>query len=359
METSATGRFTETTSDSVAGFYRHGYQKPVMWASIVRIIATFLIFIFHFQSLNSIPHSYSLDKLGIALFLFISGYFACQNRIRPAKWLRRRFVKIMIPYWSVIIIVLTVNHFIAYKPTNFLKDIIIFSGGSMFLDNPVYVISWFITLILILYFCVFLLQSIANSLLNLLFLITLFLSFYCWHPIHNMYLPAFFAGYLIKRLELSRHDIKAIASNRYSQVNSILFAIQNYCYSFFLIHAGVLWWSIRILNLRPLEAFLFAFSCTTILSYYHKKLSDFIIKNVLISLEKKITQPDWRPAGLARPENRRPNRREPRRKRPRFAPLRQAVGEIRPSPGIAANSAKQQKAFSPSGREKSPVKIEC
>lgn len=44
----------------------------------------------------------------------------------------------------------------------FFRNAITIAGGSMFLSDPVYVISWYITLIMLLYFVAFAFESRLN-----------------------------------------------------------------------------------------------------------------------------------------------------------------------------------------------------
>ena len=255
-------------------------KQPVLWASCIRIIATALIFLFHFQGLHGLSWNYHLDKYGIFLFLFISGYFSYQPRTSPNKWLLRRIKQIMIPYWSVMAVVLILNYLYGYKQTTFAKNLIVFFGGSFFIHNPVYVISWFITYILILYFSVYVFRSIKVRAAKTVFLGLLFWAFYLFDFGNKTYLPGFFLGYFLRWFTIRYPRIADRKTVFQKRVSAALYGVQNYCYSFFLIHPGVLLFTVKTLRINKNLSFITAILLTTICSYYHKKISDIIVDKI-------------------------------------------------------------------------------
>lgn len=260
-----------------------------MWASCVRIIATALIFIFHFQSLYDRP-SYSLALYGITAFLFLSGYFSYQPSTFPLSWLLRRFKKIMISYWLVIIPILIINEVIHYKQTTLTQNIIIVMGGSMLLKDPVYIISWFITLILLLYVVVYITHLLRFS-FQVLFCLGCVIFFYKYLSVRFIYLVGFLVGYLwryflgLKRQSTPKKEsfLNNICRRSFlDKINMLLFNIQNYCYSFFLIHGGILLLGVKILKLKPTACFVFSMIISSILTFFHRKVSLSIEKLLVL-----------------------------------------------------------------------------
>jgi len=253
-------------------------KQPVMMASILRILATILIFVFHYRGLEGLP-KYPIDKIGIFIFVLISGYFSFQPHIAPARWFLRRVLQIMTPYWSVIFVVLVVNAVYGYKDVNFITNIIIFFGGSLFVENPVYVISWFITYILLLYLCLAVFLSIKYTWTKIFFLF-LCGAFFVDNGIGNVYyFIGFFLGFFINKFFKNKLHSKH-NNNIFRIINVYLYKIQNHSYSFFLIHGGVLKLVFNIFLFNGMLALILSFLITSIISVYHKKFSDLCISSI-------------------------------------------------------------------------------
>jgi hypothetical protein len=250
-------------------------KQPFLFASVLRIFATLLIFVFHFRGLSDLP-KYPIDKVGIFIFLVISGFFAYQPGITPIHWLIKRVKQIMVPYWTVILVVLVVNRIVEYKETDFFTALIIFFGGSLFISNPVYVIAWFITYILLLYFCLFIFLRFQESALSYAFLIVSGLIFWIFEIANPCYFIGFFGGYFLNKFLINNKQ-KNIKNSFYSNINLFFYTIQNYSYSFFLIHGGILKLTFFFFSFRGFIAFISTFFLTAIISFYHKKLSDFLL----------------------------------------------------------------------------------
>lgn len=185
----------------------------------------------------------------------------------------------MIPYWIVIIPALLLNRLISYKDTSFGADVITFLGGNLFLSVKIYVIAWYITFILMLYGFVFF-QSLAKS-----FLIKAFgwiIGFSIFHFVLNeeWYFISFGIGFFFAII-LPPPD-KTIA--RKGKLNNMLFVIQNHCYSFFLLHGGVLLFLSKICELDFLESFILGL----ILSIFGAVALNKIAKSVLKLAIKNI-----------------------------------------------------------------------
>lgn len=259
-------------------------------ASVLRIIATILIFVFHYQGQTiGVTPDFRLDKIGIFIFVVISGYFSFRASIAPLKWLIKRVKQIMIPYWIVIALVLIVNSYVGYKDTNIWKNLIVFFGGSLFLKNPVYVISWFITYILLLYLCVFFYFTIKPSYLKLFFLFLSGAVFYLFKIGNIYYFIGFFSGLFFGKFWKQKQTNQRCSETK-NVVGQYLYIVQNHSYSFFLLHGGILKLVFDVFMLSGVSAFIFSFLITTIFSVYHKKLSDFFITKVTIYQNKLKNQ---------------------------------------------------------------------
>jgi hypothetical protein len=237
-----------------------------MWASVVRIIATALIFIFHFLGQSDLP-TYDLDYYGITLFLFISGWFSYSSSGTPHNWLIKRVRKIMIPYWAVLTLVYIINLFIHYRKVTFLHVIYGYLGLNLFVPDRIYIISWFITKILFFYVIVYLIRTIKGTEGKIILLIMNAVLFRFILGINFIYFIAFFTGYCLKIIKTTKHfpplvNVKYTEHFLFDRINGLLFHIQNYSYPFFLIHGLFMLFIVKQLHLTGW----FAFNLTLVLS---------------------------------------------------------------------------------------------
>lgn len=202
--------------------------------NLLRIAATSGIFVYHFFTLagNNID---ILFVTAILIFCFLTGYLSHSVYQHPLKWLIRRFYSIMVPYWFVIIPALLCNRLISYKETNLTRDLASLLGGSLFVDDRVYVISWYVTFVLFLYLFVFILTWAKNG--RQVFLTwTLALLFFGLLLEMLGFFMAFTAGLLFAGIRPP--PPKKIS--RETPLGEKLFFLQDKCYTFFLIHGAVL-----------------------------------------------------------------------------------------------------------------------
>lgn len=221
--------------------------------SSLRICATAGIFLFHILGLYGF-NQHHIDFYSILVFCFISGYLINKLGKNAFKWFTKRAFKILIPYWIVIIPALIINRIISYKDTTVIEDFITVLGGNMFLDKKVYVIAWYITFVLLLYgfnyflsfFNGFILTSIA-WLIGLMIFSLVLNKFY--------YFVSFGTEFFISKLIIPPEKSE-YKKNIYTRA---LYQLQKYCYSFFLIHGGILIFLYHILKLDFIESFLIGF----------------------------------------------------------------------------------------------------
>ena len=170
------------------------------------------------------------------MFCFISGYLAYGRRPNPLGWIIKRYFSIMVPYWMVLIPVLFANHIEHYKPTSLFSALVTIAGGNMFLSNAVYVIAWYITFILLLYFYGYL-ETFFRSYRIIIPMLIGTLVFTFWFK-QGFYFLSFLVGLRICDWKSKSSSIGAPRSS--DLLSIVFFHIQKYCYPFFLVHGAVL-----------------------------------------------------------------------------------------------------------------------
>lgn len=205
-----------------------------IWPSVARIIATFGITLFHY--LGQIEHEkYCLDFYSILVFCFLSGYLSRGRHVDRKNWLLRRYFSIMVPYWMVIIPVTAANFIGQYKSISMPSLIITLLGGNLFLKNPLYVVAWYITFVLLLYVYAYLELFFSKYLV----IIPMCLGLLAFVPSgHAYYFGAFLAG--LRLCDLKKREISKVHNAFLRSISVWLFNLQKYCYPFFLIHGAVL-----------------------------------------------------------------------------------------------------------------------
>ena len=258
---------------------------PKLWPSAIRLTATLAIFIFHFLGLLKY-HQYRLDFYAIVVFSFLSGYLSSGINSDRQLWLKKRYLNIMVPYWIVIIPILCATIIFSYKPISWLKVGAALSGCNMFIDDPVYVISWYITFVMLLYLYIFI-ESLYKQQYIFIMLIGLIIFSVLLHKI--FYFIAFVIG-----IRLASHHTNIpilIRSSLYFKVSRVLFVVQKYCYPFFLIHGGVLLIFTKKATIRPifilLSSFVLACAFSVILHAVSQPIQVWAIKQWL----KQTAQP--------------------------------------------------------------------
>lgn len=220
-------------------------MKTTTFFSIARIAATLGVFVYH--ALNRLDidvgeflgfgnNYFIVGFPSILTFFFLSANLASFGvQEQRLNWLVRRFSSIMIPYWFVVVPVAIINRVVHYKGTTALMDLGTVLGLNLFLEDPLYAIGWFITLINLLYLAVFL-QSLSKN--PTFRLVVWALGGICMVSLWDMfsYFLAFTLGYLSSRIiPRPKKDRSAMATR-----DRILFVVQDKCYAFFLLHGVVL-----------------------------------------------------------------------------------------------------------------------
>lgn len=104
------------------------------------------------------------------------------------------------------------------------------------------------------------------------------------------YFIAFCAGYAVKMIKNKRVP-KELA--RDSSLSQVAFRVQNYCYSFFLIHGGILLFSIKVLKLHFLESLITSFLLTAVLSWFHYNVSVLLLEKMTIRFKEPQRRHLW------------------------------------------------------------------
>lgn len=224
---------------------------PLIWPSISRLLATAAIFLFHFQGHYGY-NEYHLDFYAILTFCFLSGYLAKVNKEKRSKWFIKRYFGIMVPYWLVIIPVILINEVIGYKDVSCFECFVAISGGNLFLENPIYVIAWYITFILILYTYAFI-ESFFRSYWKMACLaIALLVFMFALREVY--YFILFVLG--LRLSEWFPGTVSVNPTPLMQMISSWMFNCQKYCYSFFLAHGGLMLFFIKVVDIAPTFVFI-------------------------------------------------------------------------------------------------------
>ncbi|WP_148266951.1 acyltransferase family protein [Pseudodesulfovibrio mercurii] len=245
--------------------------------SVLRITATLIIYLFHCHGLYGRGDSRPLFY-AFAFFLFLSGYYAMVRRENAVRWIRRRLRRIYIPYWLVITVVVLSNWAVQYKPVGVKELFFLLIGGNLFIEDKLYVIAWFISVIIFLYCCVFLMAYFRSMALR--FLLAVALVYIMSHyriPVY--FYVAFTIGwslhYLLLRSGLSRAvlPLSPGAARTLQRVYGPLLTVQNFSYEFFLVHGGVLLLFNKLLKASYGEALYAGIAVTMINAMILKELT--------------------------------------------------------------------------------------
>lgn len=250
--------------------------------SIARISATLGIFLFHYRGLSNLP-TYHLDFYSLLVFSFLSGYLVTNSNQKPLHLLSGRVLAIMLPYWFVMICVFTVNSLVNYKPISLGKIAIAFLGGNLFVKDPLYVITWYITFVLFLYIYVFLELSISKKFRYLLLLAGG--CFFWFVVLAPYYFTSFYIG--LKLSELLKNKSKGTIKPA-SLTKIVCFELQKYCYCFFLAHGGVLIFYFHFFPARTHLIFILALVSSMLLSLVIFKITDPLHKLIMGRIFKGI-----------------------------------------------------------------------
>ena len=259
-------------------------MRRILVLDIIRFLAISLIFLHHYCKTIGVVNNYDLAAvIGIALFVFISGYLALAASTpdrRPLHWFLRKFFKILIPYWLIfhpLIVLNSILHFKHYNIHNYLFELL---GLQLFIE-PLYDATWFITYILILYLVIALSQLLKKLKLIILpaFLITTTYLIYQFTTFSylkdNLFAWAlcFFVGSVLGQ----RYKIRDFfyLSKKFTLTPLLEFS-SRIGYTFYLIHGPILFSMNKLLTKQPELLFLISVSLTIIFANCVEKLASRI-----------------------------------------------------------------------------------
>lgn len=253
-------------------------QYSLLYVSTLRIAATLFIFIYHFMGLYGFDKRSGLDVIAISIFCFISGLLAYPPKAPAVDWIKKKYLQIMIPYWTVVTIVIIVNFIVGYKQKQIYELILLFFSGGMFIHKPLFVISWYVTFILCLYLMLLLCTYSKNIYVKFFFFAVSACLYIFVIKQPYIYAISFIVGCIIRGNNSIVH--RKILKSSNSFIGNIMFFIQNRCYSFFLIHGGVLLFLLKLTPLSPFNAFAVSFLLTSLFSHIHYAISQKIFTNI-------------------------------------------------------------------------------
>jgi peptidoglycan/LPS O-acetylase OafA/YrhL len=257
-----------------------------MWPSVARIVATLAIFVFHYLGLLGL-YQYRLSMWALFTFAFLSGYLANARNVPRVQWAVKRYLSVMIPHWLVIGPVLVANWATHYKPISPSAALVTFLGGNLFLENPLYVITWYVTFVLLLY-AYLLVDSFFAGWKRLVVTAAGFMVFGRWLGCGEYYLPftvgLYLAAWVPPAPRLSRGEVARRAA-------PALFKLQQLCYPFFLVHGAVQLAMIRVTGLTPLLLFAASLSTTILLAAVLQRMADQLMRRAtdpLVRRERRL-----------------------------------------------------------------------
>jgi len=139
---------------------RHGYDA-------FRLLAMVLVVLRHLKSLFDIPlepefFGWDIGQIGVAIFLAISGVLIGGDSRSSVDWLLARLVRVYPAYWVVTLLAFALTAFSGHKPASFVQFIWQMTGvGLYFIPELVNVATWFVGLLLALYFSIFLMKTVG------------------------------------------------------------------------------------------------------------------------------------------------------------------------------------------------------
>lgn len=138
-----------------------------MAISLVRIIATFMIIACHiFQGYDHMLAWWF--NVGVQVFLFMSGYLLAQSSYKTKyEYFSKRFLRIMVPYWILLLLVVPVYHFLGVKVNIARADVPYYLTGLIGLRRLFDVgldHLWFMALIIICYVASMILHDVKDRL---------------------------------------------------------------------------------------------------------------------------------------------------------------------------------------------------
>jgi len=143
-------------------------QRRIEGFDALRVFALLLVLTSHLQSLwgsSAWTKIYGLDigQIGVSSFLAISGALIGGDSRTPSEWLFARLMRIYPAYWIVTVVAFAATALTGYKqiePMQFLWQMT--GQGLYFMTDMVNVATWFIGLLIALYFSIYLFKRLGR-----------------------------------------------------------------------------------------------------------------------------------------------------------------------------------------------------
>ncbi len=221
--------------------------------------------------------SISVGQIGVSIFLAISGALSLRTEHKPKDWLFARLQTIYPAYWIAMIFAFIVNGIAGYKKVtewqviSQLLGIGLFTHRGQLVNTPV----WFVSLLLVLYFTIFVARitrsprSVILALASASLLMvwkqvdvqlfcqasTFFVAALVFDSDRTPYLPALVSIALIAIAVQSREfaypaigTMAAMFAMRISSAPGIIKVISGVSYEFYLVHGVFILGSHKIIN---------------------------------------------------------------------------------------------------------------
>lgn len=242
------------------------YEIISMCNSVLRVVATLIIFVFHCNGLYGHANGRML-LVSFALFMFLSGFYCFIGNRSSFEWIVRRLKRIYVPYWAVAALVIVSNEVFRYKSVSLVDLLVFVAGGNFFLRTNLYVIAWFVSVMILLYICMFIVSLQNKNSTKLI--VTLLLSAALLSiglPLY--FLVFFFVGYslhyLLKRAGILsvRLGCGSVNCRRLQYVHAKLRWVDGISYEFYLLHGAVLLCFYKIVHVSYASCLLVSFVLT-------------------------------------------------------------------------------------------------
>lgn len=183
--------------------------------------------------------------------------------------------------------------FFKYKDVGASEIFFLIIGGNLFIENKLYVITWFISVIIFLYLCVYVLSFVKNLFIKILItsaLIAILIKF----NIPYYFFISFASGYFLHNIFIkSDLESKTFLSKRKNVKIFRMFAgplllVQNYSYEFFLMHGGILLFFTKVLHASYEIALYGGIAATLagsiVLKFFSKKIETLFSSTPIVKL---------------------------------------------------------------------------
>jgi hypothetical protein len=253
-----------------------------MWPSVARIAATFAIFLFHYLGLLGL-NQHRLSMYALDTFLFLTGYLAQHRHTSRLRWAAKRYFSVMIPYWLIIGPALVANWVAHYKPITPGAVAVTLMGGNLFLANPVYVITWYVTFVLLLYGYL-LVDSCFSGVSRLVVTAAGYVVFDVWLDRAEYFIPFILGMYIGGLVPPRPVAARSLVGRRAARA---LFTMQRLCYPFFLAHGGLQLALVRFTSWSPVTLFVVSLTATIAASVVVELVSEPLLRVVIGRLPRR------------------------------------------------------------------------